>query len=70
LAEVQLAKLRSEHYGKTAAKLSRTEWGEQKQQADMNEGVTVVIALADSAGRVIDCEVRPVQHNQAHAKIG
>lgn len=59
LEHVQLAKLRSEHYGKTAAKLSRAEWGEQKQQTDMAEGVTVVIALADSSGRVIDCEVRP-----------
>jgi hypothetical protein len=40
-------------------------WG-AKQQTDINQAVTVVIALQDSAGRIIEGEARPVLHDQAH----
>jgi hypothetical protein len=74
LEQVPLARLRSEHYGKTAAKMSRVEWGEQKQGV-VFEGLTMDQALGGFASALLEkmrSVVVPVQsvQEETHIPVG
>jgi hypothetical protein len=54
LEQVPLARLRSESYGKMAAKISRVEWGDREERASGfgSQGITIVIGSVVAPGLV------------------